>query len=220
MGTDEQVVFVLELTVAVGPLAVYFLALGLLNSRPCPYLIGLRADFSFLSIAFFPVLMVPLAALAVHGRFGFWMVGLAAVVPAIWGGVRYRIGAGWVIYNVDERGCREAVIRACRRIGWEVTGEPDRLQVVSPRLELRLSAFSLLRNVTLRIAAEEDRDTALVAERLGEALERELNTEALLPSPTGAGLVLVGSALLAMPMWYLFHHMEAVVDVVRRVFLA
>lgn len=220
MGADEQVVFVLELMVAVGPLAVYFLALGLLNSRSRPCLIGLRADFSFLSIAFFPILMVPLGVLAVHNRPGFWMVGLAALVPVIWGGVRYRIGAGWVIYNVDEWCCREAVIRACRRIGWEVTEEPDRLQVVSPKVELRLSAFPLLRNVTLRIAADEGRETARAVERFSGALERELNTEALLPSPTGAGLVLVGSALLAMPMWYLVHHMEAVVDVVRRIFLA
>ncbi len=220
MGADEQVVFVLELTVAVGPLAIYFLALGLLNSRSHPYMIGLRADFSFLSIAFFPLMMVPLAVLPTRGWAGPWIIGLAALVPVFWWVVRSRLGFGWVIYNSDVWRCREAVCHACRRLGWEATAEDDRIQIAAPRLELHFSTFSLLRNVTLRIVADEGRKNLPAIERLGQALERELKAEALLPSSTGAGLVLVGSALLAVPMGYLVHHMEAVVDVVKRIFLA
>lgn len=220
MGADERAVFVLELIVAVGPLAMYFLALGLLNSRAHPYLMGLQKDFSLLSIAFFPLLAVPLAALAARGWIGSWIGGavLLALVP--WWAARSGLGPGWVIYNIDEWRCRDALGRACRRLGWEPKDKGDRIEVAPPGLELRLTAFSLLRNVTLRITIGEGHEPAAAVERLGEALERELDTETLLPSPTGAGLVLAGSALLAVPMGYLVHHMEAVVEVVRQIFLA
>ena len=48
----------------------------------------------------------------------------------------------------------------------------------------------------------------------------EMAAEGLLPSPTGASLVLIGAALLGVPMWYLLHHMGAIVDVVRQILFA
>jgi hypothetical protein len=73
-----------------------------------------------------------------------------------------------------------------------------------------------LRNITLRCpvpggAALQDRDLLLAA------MARELRREAMLPSPTGAGLVVIGATLLGLPMWYFFHNFDAIVDVVRRI---
>ncbi|NLX15135.1 MAG: hypothetical protein GXY44_16000 [Phycisphaerales bacterium] len=220
MGADQKVVFVLELIVAIGPLAVYFLALGLLNSRPHPYLIGLRADFLLLSIAFFPLMVVPLAALAARGWLGSWFGGVAAMALVLWWAIQSGLGSGWVIYNIDGRHCLDAVGRACRRLGWETTEVGERIVVTSPKLEIQISTFSILRNVTLNVTISDGHELPGEVDRLGEALARELDAEALLPSPTGAGLVMVGSILLAVPMGYLAHHVEAVVEVVRRIFLA
>ena len=42
----------------------------------------------------------------------------------------------------------------------------------------------------------------------------------MLPSPTGASMVVIGAALLGVPMYYLLNHMNAIVDVVKHIFFA
>ena len=49
------------------------------------------------------------------------------------------------------------------------------------------------------------------------AVAREIRREAMLPSPAGASMVVIGAALLGVPMWYLFHHMDAIASAVRQV---
>lgn len=218
MDTADQVVFVLQLILVVGPLAVYFLGLGLVNSQAHPCLVNARADFVLLTVAFLPVLIGPILFLIQHDCF--WLA--AAVLAAIVALFRLLLPSrhsAWVIYNVSSEQCSRLLERACRRLGWALAPTGDRWVISPAELTVTVSGLPWLRNVTIRIhtgslAADAQRH------RLIAALEAEIQREAMLPSPMGASLVLIGASLLGVPMWYLFHHMDAIVDVVRHILFA
>jgi len=219
LDSTEQAAFVLKLVLALGPLAVYFLTLGLVNSQARPHLVNARVDFVLLAIAFVPVIIAPLVMLIEHGR---WWLASAVVVVAAGGFSAALPGrdSGWVIYNIGPGQCRRLLERACCRLGWHVVGSDDQLQVVEADLVVSLNALPWLRNVTVRVRGAGAGSGEAARARLLWALGREIRGEAMLPSPTGASLVVVGAGLLGIPMWYLFRHMDAIVDVVRRVLFA
>ncbi len=216
LDSIDQVVFVLEVMLALGPLAVYFLALGLVNSQARPCLVRARADFALLAIAFVPVIIVPVAALVEHG----WLwpaAGVVVGVTALFFGMLPGRGAGWVIYNVDPSQCRRLLQRACRRLGWTAEDRGGQLHVAQADLIVSLSAVPWLRNATVRVRSVTGVPCGSAGERLIRALGQEIRQETMLPSSTGASLVVIGAMLLGIPMWYLLHHMGAIVEVVRQI---
>ena len=68
MSSADQVFFVLHLILILGPLAVYFLGLGLVNSLARPCLVNARRDFLLLTISFVPIILVPTLSLIEHGH--------------------------------------------------------------------------------------------------------------------------------------------------------
>lgn len=53
-----------------------------------------------------------------------------------------------------------------------------------------------------------------------DTLEGEIQEESMLPSPAGASMVVIGAAMLAVPMWFFFHHVDAIARAVRQIFFA
>src|SRR4030095_5258207 len=84
VNATDQVVFVLQIILVMGPLAVYFLGLGLVNSQARPSLVNARADFVLLTIAFLPIFIGPVLFLIQHNCL--WIAGgvLAAVGGIFW----------------------------------------------------------------------------------------------------------------------------------------
>ena len=113
MDSTDQVVFVLQVILAVGPLAVYFLGLGLVNSQSRPVLVDARSDFLVLAVAFVPLIVCPLIGLLARGFLIMAAVSMIAVAGAFFWLLPSR-GSGGVIYNIDTRRCRTLVGRACR----------------------------------------------------------------------------------------------------------
>jgi len=219
LSSLDEVIFVLHLAVGLGPLAIYFLGLGLVNSRPHPCLINIRTDFLLLAIALFPVMIYPVVFLVELGRL--W---LACGVVIMLGGIFFVMlpgrNTGWVVYNIDAGRCRSFLGRACRQLGWDFEAGEDEVFISSVDVKINMSVLPWLRNVTLEFADRGTDDSGQVRRALFRALNREIRAESMLPSATGASLVVIGGALLGVPMWYLFHHMDAVVDVVRRILMA
>ena len=83
MSSADEVVFVLRLALALGPLAIYFLGLGLVNSSARPCVVRARADFVVLAIAVVPMVATipagrePAALVAARGDDPKLAVGLA-----------------------------------------------------------------------------------------------------------------------------------------------
>ncbi len=222
MDASDQVVFVLQLVLALGPLAVYFLGGGLVNSQAHPCMVPARTDFVVLTIALVPLIMGPVLAMVKFG--GWWPLAVASVAAAVFVGVLLpRRNSGWVIYNTSLPQCRRLLYRACRRLGLSAEGNDEQVQIAEIGLTVFLTALPVLRNVTLSLRTQSGRhgegDQAVVR-RLMDTLEGEIQEESMLPSPAGASMVVIGAAMLAVPMWFFFHHVDAIARAVRQIFFA
>lgn len=225
LNSADQVIFVLQVVLMIGPLAVYFLGLGLASSRPHPCLVSERSDFVLLALAFVPIVCWPLISLVSMGRCILAGV-LLGVLAALFIMLLPRRHNGWVVYNLSPQELRRALRRACHRLGWQIeynssNNDESEASIEPTGLNLVFSNMPWLRNITLRCRAiNTGTGTATARQQLLESLLNELQHEAMLPSPTGAGLVVIGTTLLGLPMWYFFHHIDAVVDVVRTILFA
>lgn len=221
MDATDQVVFVLQLVLTLGPLAAYFLCLGLVNSQAHPCLIPARTDFVVLAIAVIPMVMGPVLALV---EFGGWWPALVAgfVVLGFMLAMLPRANSGWVVYNASLPQCRRLLCRAFQRLGLAADGSDDQVHVPEARLTVNLSSLPVLRNVTLSLKGEaaERSEGRLLVQRLIQELDHEIHQESMLPSPAGASMVVIGASMLAVPMWYLCHNVDAIARAVRQIFFA
>ncbi len=219
MSTHEQAVFLLRLVINVAPVAVYFLALGLVNTQSRPKLVSGRSDFIALTLVFVPVLVWPVPLLI---RYELWWVVAAAMF--VGGGVFWWLlpeaHSNWVVYNISERRCRRMLIDALARMGLGASEDDLGMTVDAQNLRIDLNGFGLLNNVSVYLRPTAgDLDTALLG-RLRREFDGQLEGLSLLPSPTGACLVVLGVGLLIVPLWMMSQHMSAIVEIVSRLFAA
>jgi len=191
----EQVGLPAQSALVVLPVAVYFLLLGLLNSRPRPQLLAARTDFLLLNGAFFPAFCVPVVGALAASAWALPLV-LGAVV-GLMALLAPPRGGGWVIYNITLPQTLRALERALR-----ATGEPFRRegrQLVLTRRDARfhLTAPPLLRNVSVW---SEGPDRRLIAELLEPALRRELGRLQAQPNPAALTFLLIATAMLVAPL--------------------
>jgi hypothetical protein len=216
---SQEAVFLLRLLINVAPVAVYFLTMGLVNTQSRPRLVSGRSDFIALTLVFVPVLVWPVPILVQYhlwwvlatgilvGGFVFWML-----LPPPWG--------NWVIYNITERRCRRLLDEALGRLGLSAHHDPGGLTVESADLRIDLSSFGLLNNVTLYFSPIRGARNESLLGRIRHELGLGLEGVALLPSATGACLVMVGVGLLIVPLWMMSRHMDAIVEIVSRLLSA
>lgn len=213
---DHQVLDVLLLVGNVAPIAVYFLTLGLVNSHSRPYPITRRADFAALTAVLLPVLLWPVPRLAHTGSW--WML---ATGVCLLGGVFYwmlpKQGDGYVIYHISEARCLRVLEIALAALGLEGNWEGKTWRSECGALTIHVRGFALLRNVTLHLEAADHR-AASWGQAIGEELQDRLAGIAQLPSPMGAGLVLVGLILMILPMWTVGRHIDDLVDAMLHLF--
>jgi len=219
MSSHEQAVFFLRVVINVAPVAVYFLALGLVNTQPRPRLVSGRSDFVALTLVFIPVLVWPMPMLI---RYELWWVVLAGLClggAVFWWLLPPRLN-NWVVYNITEQRCRRILNEALSRMGLAAHEDEFSLTVASRSLRIDLSGFGLLNNVTLYFAPTRGTLDESLLVRLRREFNSQLDTVSLLPSPTGACLVMMGVGLLIVPLWMMSQHMNAIVEIVSRLLSA
>ncbi len=222
-SADEHVVMLLKFALTIGPIAVYFLALGLLNAQTRPQLLSGRADFVLLAVVFFPIglwamlLMVNLPGIVLASA------GFAAALGFYW--MMPRRQSSWVIYNISTEKFQRVLGRALDSLGHRERDESSdaggRPVWALPALGLRIrvSPFSLLQNVTCLF---ERTDGMPIAPEQIEPIRRRLHeqlarTDAL-PSASAACFILIGTVMLSAPLLMMANHMDAIVKVVRSLF--
>ncbi len=220
MDVFDQAVFVLKVILALAPLSLYFLGLGLVSSRARPCLVSARVDFALLGVAFVPVIALPVMALVGQGQAHL----VTAVVLALVGLFVFllpRRDQSWVIYNCSPAQGRRLLQQAARGLGWQLALDADGPSTIQP-VGLRVTQAGLpwLRSVTLHIDGPASPEARCARREFIAAIREELRHETMLPSPTGASLVLIGAGLLGLPMWYFFHNINAIVETVRQIFSA
>ena len=183
----------LQITVVVVPVAVYFLILGLLNSRPRPQLLTGRLDFALLVLPLSPLLLLPVmqylgsAAALLAGAAALAAVGVLLAPPR----------ANWVIYNMPVEAGRRAVRRAFEQAaGQRARPAGGDLELAGRDARVEITSFPLLRNLSVRLRAG-DRPLAW---RFAAALADEVGCVRAETHPSAVALLLVATGMLVMPL--------------------
>ncbi len=219
MDNAYQVAVLLKLLLLVGPIAVYFIVLGLLNSQSVPRLVDARTDFLVLTFAVCPVLLAPAPSLWQQG-YGWVLAPALALAALVMRALLPRRNSGWVIYNLSVHRARVLVERCLRDLGWRFEAADGVLKVTQPGLEIRFSSLPVLRNVTCHLAFADDASRETLEARIRDRLETALSRQQLLPSLAGSCLMVVGIGLMILPLWMMSRHSDAIAEVVTRLLLS
>jgi nitrate reductase NapE component len=188
------------------PAAVYFMLLGLVNSRPNPQLVSGRTDFIVLNAAFFP-----LAAICVLNVLGASVWMLLAVAGALAAAVALTAPArtgNWVIYNVALPEALRAAERALRGMGEPFDRQGRRLVLRNRNLALRFSSVPLLRNVAISTDGDVLKQ---VCRDFEYAFGAQLAGIRAAPTTMAVTFLLLASALLVAPLGLLANRMPEMV---------
>lgn len=205
LGSENLSISVRIATVVV-PVAVYFLILGLLNSRKHPQLISGRLDFALLIAVLSPLFVLP--ALNYVG-ISLWSV--LAAVAAVAGGIMLVAPRGptWVIYNMPAAHARQAIADALGALGLGCTPVEGDLHLADQRAVVHISSFTLLRNVSIRLRGGSEQ----LARRFEAALSQRLASVHAETTPTAIGLLLVATAMMVAPLTLMAHRVPEIVRI-------
>ena len=205
MWPGQQFEFVARVATVVVPVALYFLILGLLNSRRHPQILPGRLDFALLLLALSPLFVVPV----LH-----W-VGISPVSISLAGaGVGVGIlllaprGRTWVVYNASALQARKAVNEALEAMHLTWTPHEDAFDLTHGRGRLEVSGFPLLRNVSIRYVGPDH-----VGRTLGPELARALARVSAETPPSAVALLLVASAMMVAPLALMANHAGEIVRI-------
>lgn len=203
--SSEQLAWSMRVATVVVPVAVYFLILGLLNSRKTPQLLSGRRDFVLMIAALSPLFLLPLME-ALRP----WPAAMAAALAAAIAAVALLAprGRNWVIYNIPADQARSVIARALAALGLDVQPRGAYF-LLDSSTRLRLSSFSLLRNVSLCLEGGSDD----LARRLETQLARELALQQAETTPMGISLLLVATAMLVAPLALIAHRVPEIVRI-------
>ncbi len=194
----------LRLTISLGPVAVYLLAIGWINLSRRPVVISGTRDTLALGIALAGMMLIgpielfiPLDAASLFGSF-VWVL-LFSFYLLILTFVLLTERARLVVYNVPLEVLRSTLIDLAPRIDRDARWAGDSLVLPNLHVELRLEPTTLFRNVAL--VANQDRQSFVGWKSLSMALEHELQRVEVAPNPQGGTLIVVG---LLISGWLMF----------------
>lgn len=203
---SEDLGIAVRVATVVIPVAVYFLVLGLLNSRRHPQMLSGRLDFALMITALSPLFALP--AIDYVGAslpgIGGLVLGLAAVILLLAPG-----RGNWVVYNLPSSQAREAVIRTLGRLHLPFEEQGGAFRLGDDRGVVVVRSFSLLRNVSVRL-----RNGSVGLRRSFEdALSQTLGATDAETSPTAVSFLLAAVALLVAPLSMLAHRVPEIVRI-------
>ena len=190
---SEHIATYLQVATLVVPVALYFLILGLLNSRRHPQLLTSRQDFALLTGA--------MGLMAVMGIVTYLGTSLPVAMGSIAGiGGLLVIFApsrrSWVVYNMPPGEAREVIRDVLENMGHSLVEEPYGFRIRGATDKIIISSFPMLKNVTIRLRDCRDGLAEGIGSGLGQALGR-IDTET---SPMAASMLLVATAMIIAPM--------------------
>lgn len=201
----EQLVLPLRIATVVAPIGLYFLVLGLLNSRRTPQLVTGRLDFALLLGALSPLVVLPLTA-----AFGLSLgAALLLAAAAVLAGTLLSGPATWVIYNIDAEDARGTVAESLRSLDIAFTPKAGGFDLPGGAY-VQVTPFALLRNVSIRVKGG---DSALQA-RLFDELCSRLGRVASPTTPMAVSLLLVATAMLVLPLTLVANRVPEIVRIV------
>lgn len=193
MSYSEHLGVALGVGTVLIPVAMYFLVLGLLNTRRRPQMLSARTDFALLVVALSPMFAVPVLN---YLGVSVLSVLLTAVVVAFVAVALAPRGGSWVIYNMPSHQARSIIDEIAGPLGLSLRPR-QRGPFFSPRRPfVQISSFPILRNVTVRLPGASDELTR----RFEHALSRKLSSVRAQACPMGTVMLMVATGMLALPL--------------------
>jgi hypothetical protein len=207
----------LHLAIAVGPLAIYFLLLGVVNLSRRPWLTTGARDFAALGAAVSglaavgPVeLFVPEQAMA-RGPFA-WVLILALYVLSVML-LALLMRPRLVIYNITLEQLRPVLGETAAALDKEARWAGASLALPHLGVSLYVETSPAMRNVQLVAAGP--RQNYAGWRHLEVALRKGLRQTAVAPNPLGASLILFGAAMIALAAYRTISEPQAVAAALR-----
>ena len=183
----------LQIAAVVVPVSLYFLVLGLLNTRNRPQLLRARRDFAMLVVALSPLLVCPLISWVGYS----WAAMAGGMAAAIVAMLTLRpTRASWVVYNIAPAEALDAVERSLQRSGLSFQHDQGDHVFHLPAGSIELSSFPLLRNVSIRMTGCD----SLTVETFEQALAGRIGLLNAQTTPMAMAMLLVATAMLVAPL--------------------
>lgn len=186
------------------PVAGYFFILGMLNTRRRPQILTGRLDFLLLMVALCPGFVLPMLE-----RFGMTPVAAAATMVVLGAGL-WLFGPGgrnWVVYNLSPGQADRVLRRAMDAMDWRYVATSDGYRIEAQGIDLRVSGFRMLRNVSVHLSGGSGELCRSFAHELGVAVAR---TSARTQSMAIA-MLLVATGMLVAPLAMVAHRVPEIV---------
>ena len=183
----------LQIAAVVAPVSLYFLVLGLLNTRSRPQMLSGRLDFAMLVVALSPLLVCPLLSWASQSYLAMAAAATGGVA-AVW--LLSPDRASWVIYNITPAEAVDAVAKALEQGGLPFRRSQDEQVFRLPGGQVEFSSFSLLRNVTVHMTGCDHRTAQLFEQALAGRMEL-LSAQT---TPMAMAMLLVATTMLVAPL--------------------
>jgi len=183
----------LQIAAVVAPVSLYFLVLGLLNTRSRPQMLSGRLDFAMLVVALSPLLVCPLLSWASQSYLAMAAAATGGVA-AVW--LLSPDRASWVIYNITPAEAVDAVAKALERGGLPFRRSQGEQVFRLPGGQVEFSSFSLLRNVTVHMTGCDHRTAQLFEQALAGRMEL-LSAQT---TPMAMAMLLVATTMLVAPL--------------------
>ena len=177
------------------PAALYFLLLGILNSRSTPQLVGGRTDFICLIVTFSPIFAGP--ALLYFGATAWTVAGVFGAVAAAAIMLAPRPRRTWAIYNVTKGGAFAAVASALDDMHLPFVGGRGKIVLAGLDVRIRLAAMPLLRNVSIRLDGD---DAGSIADGFSRALAERLGSVRAPVTPMASAFLMIATGMLVAPL--------------------
>ena len=200
----EQLSTTLRVATIVVPVALYFLLLGLLNTRRHPQMLSARQDFALLLLA-----LCPLGFQPVMLYFGGGLLTMLSCASVMGFAIYLLVprGRAWVIYNIPFKKGRDTIAAVLEDMGYSPVRTHRGVDIDSGFACVEIGSFPILRNISLRLVGGDD--------EMWEVFENNLSAyvckiEAQ-PSPMAVSLLLVATLVIIAPMMLMVHHAPEIV---------
>jgi len=212
MDATEQVILVIKLLLYIGPPALYFVILGLVNSQGRAHVISGRSDWLSLMMVFFPVLLWPAAYLLDAGRW--YLVAAVSVgcVLFLWLSTPNELSS-LVGYNTTEGRCRRTLEAVLNSLSIPYRRDDDCLVLSRQDIRITFNSISVLRNVTIHFTGPLDEHRQLLVQIRRQVTARLWQMQST-PAVSAVCLLVAGTVMLMLPLFMMVRHIDALVKVV------
>lgn len=218
----QTTMMAIGVSVALLPLSLYLLVVGLFNAKSHPCLINRRTDFAVLACIVLPLVLFcwqpVLDPLPLSGQ-----LAAGALLLAIVSLVLPDHHSGWVIFNLTQSQARNLIIEVLQGQNLPTKSDRNLVELAGRNIRFRLTDFAAMRNVTVRILPmlhrvgnpTSPKQHIMIVEAMTVDLTERLKSTRCNLHAAGLVVLMLGATLLTGICGLLFRHRSDVLTLIK-----